>query len=369
MAAAGRGSHLAVGSLPEKINKQDPRRMKAMFASLLQQLFLRTNGADAAVAAAQRVGGSCRHDFSDAVEHVVDQLYGRLRMVPNYARVLKEPIATTFRYIDEVAESIPGPLLCSRATFAEDPRVNAFFVNPQHIQEVFSHSEEVRRLFETNPLADDCWALLCMHKQEHTQPGMALVNDQVQRDVMLTSVSFSDHQVVSPGIDEASARCALKCCMFDGLLAHVRRRATEAKTRTQDIESRLNALKARQRRATQQHDPQYQAAELQEQIEALQQQLMAQDLHLGTIGEHLDFVACALSHPAEFLSTDRCSLRLNRQAVKLETGSTEPGYELELSEIHIASHQPRIGALVRFPRGELLPQPDLLKQADLFLAI
>ena len=67
--------------------------------------------------------------------------------------------------------------------------------------------------------------------------------------------------------------------------------------------------------------------------------------------------------------TDRCSLRLNRQAAKLELGSLGPGHELELSEIHIASHQPRIGALVRFPRGELLPQPDMLKQADLFLAV
>lgn len=340
-----------------------------MFASLLQQFFQRTNGADAAVAVARHAGGACAHDYSDAVEHVVDQLYGRLRMVPNYARVLNEPIATTFRYIDEVAESIAGPLLCSRATFADDPRVNAFFVNPRHIQEVFSQSEEVRRLFKTNPLADDCWALLCMHKREHTQPGMALVNDEVQRDVMQTSVSFSDHQVVSPGVDEASARCALKCCMFDGLLAHIRRKAADAKTRTQDLESRLHALRARLRRAEQKEDPENQAAALQKQIDALQQQLMAQDLHLDTIREHLDFVACALSHPAEFLTTDRCSLRLNRQAAKLELGSLGSGHELELSEIHIASHQPRIGALVRFPRGELLPQPDMLKQADLFLAV
>ena len=100
----------------------------------------------------------------------------------------------------------------------------------------------------------------------------------------------------------------------------------------------------------------------------MEQQLKDQDPRLGTLGEHLDFVVCALSHPAEFLKTDRCSMRLNRQSVKLEHG-VGPGFELELSEISIASHAPRIGALVRFPRDELLPQRDLLKQADLFLAV
>ncbi|MGB5774815.1 MAG: hypothetical protein WBP89_09130, partial [Sedimenticolaceae bacterium] len=87
------------------------------------------------------------------------------------------------------------------------------------------------------------------------------------------------------------------------------------------------------------------------------------------LSEHLDFVAHVLSHPAEFLGSDRCSLRLNRQAVKLADDDETPAYELELAEFRIASQQPRIGAMVRFPRVELLPQPDLLKQADLFLAI
>jgi hypothetical protein len=341
----------------------------ATIGSLLQQIFLRTNRASAAMTMDERIGGSCREDdLAGAIDHVVDKLYSRLRLVPNYARVLKEPLATTFRYVDELAESIPGPLLCSRYTFAEDARVNAFFVNPQHIQEVFSGSEEVRRLFDANPLADDCWGLLCMRKREHTQPGIALVNEEVQRDVMQTSLSFTDHQVVSPGIDEASARCALKCCMFDGLLAHIQRKAAQAKTQTQALESRLHALNARLRRISQQRDPENQYATLHAQLQELQQQI-DQNLHVGTIKEHLDFVARALAHPAEFLGTDRCSLRLNRQALKLESGSTMPGYDLELTEIHIASHHPRIGALVRFPRDELLPPPDMLKQADLFLAI
>ena len=340
-----------------------------MFASFFQQIFLRADEAVPAAAAHGRASGACPDDLSGAVEQVVDRLYSRLRVVPNYVRVLKEPIATTFRYIDEVADSIPGPLQCSRSSFSEDPHAHAFFVSPQHMQEVFSQSDEVRRLFNANPLAEDCWGLLCMYRQERTQPGMALVNDKLQRDVMQTSVSFTDHQIVSPGIDEMAARCALKCCMFDALLSYIQRRATAAKTRTLDLENRLKSLNGRLRRLSREADHANRMPALTSKVEELEQQLGAQEPRLSTLSEHLDFVAYVLSHPAEFLDSDRCSLRLNRQAVKLEDDDETPAYELELSEFRIASQQPRIGAMVRFPRAELLPQPDLLKQADLFLAI
>ncbi len=341
----------------------------AVFTSLMQQLFLRSGDSGGAVETDATSTGLCRRDLSAVVEHVVDELDGRLRMAPGYARVLGEPVATTLRHIDDVAESVPGPLLCSRSVFTQDPYVNAFFVSPQHVQEVFSHSEDVREVFEANPLSGDCWGLLCMHMREQTRPGIALKDDQVRRDVMQTSISFADHQVVSPGSDESSARCALKCCMFDGLLAHIRRESIAAKTRSQELQSRLQALRARQRRASSGVDIAGEGKAVDVQIEELEQQLSTEKPKLSTLSDHLGFVADTLSRPAEFLSTERYAVRLNRQAVKLGPESAEDGSDLELSEIRIASHEPRIGVLVRFPRDELLPKPDMLKRADLFLAI
>lgn len=310
-------------------------------------------------------GGLCGGGLGDAVEHVVDELSSRLRAVPNYARRLKEPLATTFRHIDQVAEAIPGTLQCSPTVFGDDPRINAFFVSPQHIREVFSQSDEVRSLFDADPGAQDCWALLCMAKKERQQPGMALINGEVRRDVMVTTVSFTDHQVVSPGSDEPSARCALKCCMFNSVLAHIRRTITQAKTETEDRENRLRLLKGRLRRAGDATD----AARLGAEIQALGQQLEAQPLRIQTVQDQLAFVVQALASPAQYLDAGECKLRLSRLGVKLEAESGEPGYDLGVCEIRVASHRPRIGALVRFPRAELLPRPDFLRQAEIFLAL
>jgi hypothetical protein len=339
-----------------------------MQTGLLQDIFERLSGVFAGLAPEQQTAGRCAGNLDEMVEHVVDGVSSRLRAVPGYARSLRGPLASTFRYIDRMVEAIPGPLPCCRSAFSDDPRINAFFVSPQHIQEVFSQSREVRDLFEANPLAGECWALMCARQQERAQIGMAMVDGQVRKDVLQTVVSFTDHQLHSPGTDEATARCALKCCMFNGLLAHIRRRANDALSRAADLDHRI-ALSYRRLRDLGQ-DPAHEPArgELRAELGRLQDQLKEDGLRLPTLNDHLRFVADSLSHPESFLRTETRSMRLSRMAVKLDLGSDESGYELTLPEIHIASHVPRISTLVRFPREELLPEKDFLKEAELFLS-
>lgn len=340
-----------------------------MMIGLLKEIFLRFDTQLTATRDQVPNQGLCTGTLDQAVEQVVDAIDSRLRAVPNYSRILKGPIATSFRYIHEVSESVSGPLLCCRSTFSDDPRVNAFFVGPNHVQEVFSQSDQVRQFFDADPLAEECWGLLYMRKEERRQPGMALINGDVRKDVMQTLVSFTDHEVISPGADEQAARCALKCSMFKGLLAHIKICADDAKTTSEDIENRIRALKTRVRSLDRTPDAEQRKESMLAEIRTYEEQLTELDLRLPTIKDHLEFVADALSDPTGYLTTDICSLRLNRMAVKLEEPFTEPGYELVLSIISVASHKSRVSALVRFPRDELLPQVDFLKQSDLFLAV
>ena len=316
-----------------------------------------------------RLATTCTRATSEVVDHVVTEISSRLRVVPGYVRKLAEPVAKSLGYIDQVAEEVPGPYLCCRSTFSENPQVNSFFVSPKHLQEVFSQSAEIRRLFEENPVAEECWALLCLRREERHQLGMALVNGDLRKDVMQTAISFTDHQLVSPGIDEASARCALKCCMFNGLLRAIRNKSTDARTRVADMENRLGVVRARMRSRDENRDRLDAANDLATEIRELETKLAAEDLHLKTIGDQMDFVIHALSNPTHYLSAQRSSVRINRLAIRLDESSEEPGVALDLTEISIASHHPRVSTLVRFPRDALLPEPDIVKQADMFLAV
>jgi hypothetical protein len=339
-----------------------------MMVNFLKEIFVRARHGLDPVSPQDRAGAPCGGLLAQAVEHAVDKVSGRLRAVPGYKRVLSEPMATSLAYIDEMVEGVPGGLICSRSSFVEDPRTNAFFVSPQHIQEVFSRSQEVRELFTTDPVAHECWALLCMRKEERRQLGMALVGDTVRKDVIQTAVNFTGHQVVSPGSSEADARYALKCCIFRELLDHIRHRITDAGAQTAGLESRLRMLQGKRADLARRPSGQGLAGGVLAEIEGLNSELNGRDLVLRTLNDQLRFMAHTLANPAEFLTVTATSLRLNRLGIKINQESDDPGYELSLSEIRVASREPRIGVLVRFPRDELLPQQDFLQKADLFLA-
>jgi hypothetical protein len=333
-----------------------------LFTAFLQETFRRLQGCCAAQGEAATQQGVDDELLDRAVEHVVDETYNRLRLLPGYAGRLRGLVQESFRYIDGLVEALPDAIQCCRSTYVEDPRVNAFFASPQQMCEVFSRSEDVRSLFEGAPDAVECWALLCMRKEERRSFGMALVGDDVRKDVMQVGVSFGDHQVVSPGITEGDARRALKCCIFNHLLSYIRRRAKTAKETRGELENRRRVLQGRLQRAAPEG-----ALALQSQIADVERDLALEDLQLNSLEDHMEFIAGVLGNPQLYVSGAGMSLRLSRLGIKMDVDSGEAGYTVPLSEIRVSCHEPRIATLVRFPRSELLPQQDYLERADRFL--
>jgi hypothetical protein len=337
--------------------------------SFLHEMFLRFGGAFKSWNGEQELHRpSCSGSLIQAVEHVVDETHSRLRFLPGYTRRLQDPVATAFGYIDELVEELPEPILCSRSTFAEDPRVNAFFVDPRHLQKVFSENAGVHELFDRDPSVNECWALLCMRKEEHQQLGMSLVGDLVQRDVMQTLVNFTDHQIYSPAATEAEARCSLKCCIFNSLLAHIRRRASDEKIRIVELENRRQSLLSRSHRATPDNGGES-AQELQRQIDDIGRELAGEIPRLASPEYHLDLVTDVLGNPARYVAGSLYSIRLSRLGIRLADGSDDTGNEIALFEIRVASQGTRVGVLVHFPRAELLPRQSFVQRADFFLSV
>ncbi|WP_141699188.1 hypothetical protein [Candidatus Thiosymbion oneisti] len=336
--------------------------------SFLQEMFSRFGGAFKPWDDAEATEPSCNGTLAQAVEHVVNETYSRLRFLSGYSRRLREPVATTFRYIDGLVEAVPGAILCSRAAFSGDPRVNAFFADPNHLQAVFSRSAEVHELLEANPDAEAYWALLCMKIEEHRQLGVSLVGDAVRKDVIQTTVNFIDHQVLSPATSETGARHSLKCCIFNGLLAYIRKRVRDEKIRVTELEHRRNFLVTRLNRNASE-DSGESRQELQRELDEIGETLAREIPRLASLESRLELVADVLGNPAQYVGGHLSSIHLNRMGIKLDGNRTETGNEVPLFEIQVAGQGTRIGALVRFPRAELLPRPDLVRKADLFLTL
>jgi len=334
--------------------------------SFLQEIFLRFEEAFKSRGNTEATEPSCNGTPAQAIEYVVDAIYSRLRFLSGYSRRLSKPIATTFSHIDALVEAVPEAIPCSRATFSEDLRVNAFFASPDHLQQVFSRSAEVHELFNAEPDADKCWALLCMHREEHRQLGMSLVGNAVQKEVMQTRVSFIDHQVLSPAASEVAARSSIKCCIFNGLLAHIRKRIRGEKIRILELENRRDFLTARLHRGNPENGNESRA-ELQRELDEIGKTLAQAVPRSVSLASHLDLVTDVLENPDQYISGSLSSIHLSRMGIELNGNQAGDDNEISLFEIRIASQGTRIGALVRFPRAELLPRQDLVRAAGLFL--
>jgi len=312
------------------------------------------------------LGSGCTKNIDQIAESVIDQVSNRLRAIPGSVRRLRGPIAHTMQYIDGLVEVVPGVVHCERSTFAADPRVNAFFVDHNHLQEVFSQSKEVRMLFDERPDLEECFGLLCMHGEERTGLGMELMDDLVRKDVMQTTLNFTDHQIFSPGGSEADARCALKCCMFKSLIDFAQKQSIQIETEAYELENRHRSLQARLKRLDVHPSGGAERADLERQLQAVEERLQGQGPRLVSLEDRLRYLIDLFSHPEQVLRGRQRSIFLDRMSVKhdrLDNGTSE----LPLSEIQLGSQRARVASLVRFRRDELLPQRDFLTEASAFL--
>lgn len=306
-------------------------------------------------------------DILGTVERVVDGTDGKIRLVSGYRKKLMESVGCAMEYTAELVDEIPGAIEVSRSTFVSNPYVNAFFVNATDLQDVFSHSSEVRDFMEDLSHVDSpqCCALLCMRKTEKTVMGVELTGNTLKRDVQQTAVSFSDHQIYSPAPSEAETREGLKRCLFAGLITNalehiVQLRLTSHRLRRerQMLLTRLRSYK-KQRATTKLLS---EIADIHQRLSSVDEQLSR--THPVTPGEALQQVKAVFSRPDSFVKFKKCSLRLNKMGIKIQQNSRQACNQIDLTEVRIGDESPRVVTLAAFPRDELLPRKGFLEQGS-----
>jgi hypothetical protein len=339
-----------------------------MTASFLQETFTRFSGGFSAWHKQAKNYQSESVALLQATEYVVDHTSPKLRAIPSYRRCLKGPVTEAFSYIDELVERIPESFLCSRSTFGSDPRVKTFFVNPHHLQEVFSQNKDVREIFDENPQADECCALICMHMEERQKFGIALIGDRTHREVLQTTISFRHHELYSPGVSETDARRALKCCIFNAILTHIRDKLIETRNKHIEYRKQLSMLRIQLRNTEEKDGIEEERGVLRRQIEELESTLINAAQRPPTLQDQLAFVSDVLLNADQFISASFKHLHLTHMGIKVDQESNESTCEFDLMEIRIANKEPRVAALVRFPRFELLPKTEFLLQTESLFA-
>ena len=324
------------------------------FRSIMQRLEGRESGHNAAAR------------LTEALEQVVEGVDPAIRYVRGYRRKLHDAMQISLRFADDVVAEIPGAIDVSRENFVSDPYVNAFFVNAEDLQAIFSHSSEIREFMDDcGSEVPGCFALLCMRKTEKTVFGVELAGDMLRHDVQQTAVSFSDHRIYSPAPTESGSRDGLRHCLLQGLATHALERIMRQKVgnhRLQqehhDLNVRLRQLQRRDEAGAEGSDaPEAKAIGLQ--LKAIEQQLLHS--RMAAPEESLRQLHTVFTRPDHYLRIQKSTLRLNRMGIKIDDQSAQPHNTVHLTEVTIGEEAPRVVTLARFPGEELLPPAQFMQ--------
>jgi hypothetical protein len=311
-----------------------------------------------------------------AVERLV-KLSPNLRLARRFRERLDPAVATSLKYVDDIVASIGAAREVSAAAWSTDPYIHAFFAAPEDIARTLSRSPELRTWFDQNPDLPEAYAVLGMKMSERHTLGVALVGETMRRDVMQTTVSFSDHKLRICGRTEAELREEVSSRVVDQLGLEGLARIAADKSRRDVLEQERALLKTRLQLLERQgvgmrsvlgSDDDGGMDELERvrvQIEENEQSLSSLGIRSEALERELTQLCEVLSHPGPHIYVASKKLRLTRMNVVLPENSTQAGesYLFQIARIPTAPPQMRAFSLVRFARRDLLPAVNLLDEA------
>ena len=313
---------------------------------------------------------------NQAIERAIEGTDKSIRLALGYQRKLFQAAEYCLDYADRLVDSIPPAMEFSKQAFARDPRINAFFVNSDALQNAFSHSSELQDFLESpeNRGLTECCALLCMKKTEKNVFGMQLVGDMVQRDIAQTNVNFNDHQISWPAAVEADTRISLKQCLFDGVVTSVLERMSANRALKKELDQQRYLLKKKLQTLEHAAPDPAEAAERHIQFEQARSRLETIESQRWRAGrntpvDYLNQLKYALGHPEELVRLKMTSLTLSRLGVKIPEDSAQKGDRIDLAEVEIGKSDSRVVVLAKFPTNEIQPPKDLVEEAARYLSV
>lgn len=306
------------------------------------------------------------YNVDDAIEHVIDGIDAKLRLVPSYQKKLRADVTASLEYISRLVDQIPGPIDVSRKTFISDPEVRSYFATTDVLQDTFSCGSELKTFFDQqeNSSTKECCALLCANKEEKKILGISLEGEMIRRDVPQTAINLFDYKILSPAIDEKDVRSGIKKCIFDGLITYALQQIASIKTESRDLMNRRRILHAQLRSKqtqgngltkmlAQAHLESEQSAELVAQLKEAENQLKNLTGDMDVFSFYLEVIRKILAQPEKFIRLNVTNLRLSDMCIKVDADATQPANDVCFTELDITHVMKRVVTIVRYSRDDI----------------
>lgn len=130
----------------------------------------------------------------ETTDYVVRMCDPRIALLSRYRERLAPAVVAALRFVQKQREMLGEPVDANVSAWHSTPLLRAIFATTDEMQQAFGRSTELVEWFARNPLRDVAVATLGMVAREQRVLGMALDGELIQRDVVQTTLSFSDHR-------------------------------------------------------------------------------------------------------------------------------------------------------------------------------
>ncbi|MBE2259227.1 MAG: hypothetical protein H6942_15005 [Candidatus Accumulibacter sp.] len=304
-----------------------------------------------------------------ATEKAITLTNPRLNVLPACHARLAPAVATAIGFVQAMVEALPSARPVSSALWSSDRVLRAFFAAPGDIPAALGRSGNLKTLFDKFPELDEACVTLGMAIREQQILGTVLHGAIVRRDVVQTSVSFSDHRTHACGRDESELRRLVGVQAFEYLLAQALSEIGEDRVERQELEGNRALIRARLRLLRDQgpglgsmfaaaREAASEQGELEAKLLDNERQLEA----IGDSGSALEMeLAClieVLENPGRYLRVAQKRLRLNTMNVLIDETSSELAVDVDFSIADLGGTRPlqRAFVLARCARGDVPAQ-------------
>ena len=321
-----------------------------------------------------------RQLIADMIELIVEEVEPRVRLHARYREKLEPCVRSSIAYLRSIGKQPLDPLLLSRKSWSDDPRVNAFFARADDVSTCIGRSRELRAFFEnpSNAEVQEAYAVLGMKKQEHTTFGTQLQGDAVQHDVSQTAVNFSDHRLVAPSATLAATRLEIGRRTIQRLAQIALARIVAIDMKASELQEHKAFLGARMRLLNLARDGMEglvkdpstiaaEAKEIERELKVTVEGYVEAKSSLATLDGYIKHIEDVFAHPEQHLKLTQAPLRLTRMGIKVDDAAFGPANEFDLAELSIGEEFRGAIAIVRCPRSELPPKEDLVSKAERYL--
>lgn len=173
-----------------------------------------------------------------AIERAVEGTDPRVRALPGYSRMLREPVIQAIDHVIDLVDAIHGePVMVTAASHGTDSRLGALFASAGSMLDILGRDQTLRDYLDTaeGRRAPHVHTLLLAERLERNILGLDLVGDQVRRDVAQVAVSFRAHRLLEPNADADETRRHLKRRAFDFILTQALDRISQTNLERLDL--------------------------------------------------------------------------------------------------------------------------------------